>query len=240
MIVDDNTLMAYADGELTGAERAAVEAAVAADPALAEVLARHMALRGAIRGAFEPILSEPLPPGLAALAGGADVTDLAVARESRQLHRPSLAARWGALAATLAVGVAAGYLLSGPSGMVGTAGDGLVARGDLARALERQLAADDPAAVGSPVRIGLTFRDAGGALCRSFSAARQDAVSGIACKSDDYWRLRLAIGAAPEIGGGYRQAAGETSVLEAVDTMISGSPFDAAAEKAARDGGWTR
>ena len=69
MTVEEEKLMAYADGELTGAERSAVEAAIAADPVLAGKVAAHRSLRGALAGAFDPVLSEALPPGLVARAG---------------------------------------------------------------------------------------------------------------------------------------------------------------------------
>jgi anti-sigma factor RsiW len=55
MNFDDETLMAYADGELDGTARAAVEAAMAADAALAERVARHHELRRRLQAAFEPV-----------------------------------------------------------------------------------------------------------------------------------------------------------------------------------------
>jgi hypothetical protein len=236
MKIDDEMLMAYADGELSGAEKAAVEAAIAADPALGEQVARHRALRGTLAGAFAPVLDEALPPGLAAVGGTSNVVDLAGVRQAR---RRSLILRWGSLAAALAIGVIGGYLATGPRGMVATSGGALVARGALAQALETRLAAQEPSDGASPVRIGLTFRDGSGAFCRSFTAARPGAVSGIACRSGGEWRLRMTVAAAPETGG-YRQAGSGAAVAEAVEAMIDGVPLDAAAEAAARDAGWQR
>src|SRR3546814_14000361 len=60
----------------------------------------------------------------------------------------------------------------------------LVASGKLAAALDSQLASDNPQALGSPVRIGLTFVGGGGGYCRTFSAVRADSLSGIACRRD--------------------------------------------------------
>ncbi len=236
MTVDDEKLMAYADGELGAAERAAVEAAIAADPALGDRVAAHRALRGALSAAFDPVLDETLPPGLATLEGAPSVVDLSVERERRL---PSLVVRWGSLAATLLVGVVAGYLLARPSGMVGGAGGELVARGELANALDAQLATQDPAARGSPVRIGLTFRDKTGAWCRSFKAAQKVAISGIACREGDRWHLRMAIATKPELYTGYRMAGSDEQVVHAVQSMITGQPLNAADEREVRDKGWT-
>src|SRR3546814_6229259 len=63
--------------------------------------------------------------------------------------------------------------------------------GKLAAALDSQLASDNPQALGSPVRIGLTFVGGGGGYCRTFSAVRADSLSGIACRRDGEWRLRM-------------------------------------------------
>src|SRR5207253_696626 len=61
MSYSEETLMAYADGELDPAARAALEAAMAADPGLAQRVARHQALRARLRAALDPVLDEPLP-----------------------------------------------------------------------------------------------------------------------------------------------------------------------------------
>ena len=45
MTFSEETLIAYADGELDAATRAALEAALASDPQLAQRIERHRALR---------------------------------------------------------------------------------------------------------------------------------------------------------------------------------------------------
>src|SRR5205823_341693 len=64
MNFSDETVMAYADGELDAASRAALEAAMATDPQLAQRVARHRALRERLRAALRPVLDEPLPERL--------------------------------------------------------------------------------------------------------------------------------------------------------------------------------
>ena len=111
----------------------------------------------------------------------------------------------------------------------------LVAHGGLERALDVQLASAQPQ--DAQVRIGVTFRDTGGALCRSFDSAD---LAGIACRAGDDWRLRQTF--AVESAGGatqYRQAgSGDAAVMQAAQTMMAGAPLDAEAERRARDAGW--
>lgn len=251
MTYDDDTLMAYADGELDPQQRAAIAQAMRDDPAVAAAVARHQALRGDVFAAFAGILDEPAPQRLQAPLP-ARVHDLDAARsardalrqqeqerQERQQRRHRAWPRWGALAASLAVGVLAGSLGSGWFGAGGElalardAGGALSARGPLAQALDRQLA-QDPGSGG--IRIGLSFVAQSGAYCRSFQLGES---SGLACREGGHWRVPVLAdsGAA---AGDYRQASAQLppAVLDAIDARISGATLDAAAERQARDRGW--
>ena len=81
MPYSDDTLMAYADGELEPAERAAIEQAMRTDPAIAATVERHRALRADVAAAFAGILDEPVP---ARLQPPAPVVSLAVERDKRR------------------------------------------------------------------------------------------------------------------------------------------------------------
>ncbi len=70
MSIPDETLMAYADGELDAAQRAEVEAAIAANPRLAERVEQHRALRRKLNAAFDPVLQDTVPHALIAAAHG--------------------------------------------------------------------------------------------------------------------------------------------------------------------------
>ena len=86
------------------------------------------------------------------------------------------------------------------------------------------------------MRIGLTFRDRSGAICRTFTEPAQ---SGLACRSGDRWQLRGLFAAPEGQGGSYRMATGMDPGLAAlVDSAMTAEPFDVAREKAARDAGW--
>lgn len=248
MNYDDDTLMAYADGELDPARRAEIERAIAHDPALAAAVARHQALRRDVFAAFSGVLDEPVPARLQP-APGARVHDLAAARSAREAAQgprnapaPRRAAwmQWGGMAAALAVGVFAGLLGQDRLGTGSGSGEfarsergELLAAGTLARALDRQLASE---AVSGDVRVGLSFVARDGSYCRTF---RLGGSGGLACREADGWRIPV-LAEAPAQAGSYRQAAADLppAVLDAVDARIAGGALDAAKERAARDGGW--
>ena len=129
--VTDEMLIAYVDGELSEADRTLVDSAVAADPALFEALEKHRRLRARVFGAFAGVLDEPVPDRLAEAAKPTNVVSLAERR------RPALPTR-AAIAATLVVGVTAGLMV--PRGSQPTLASDMTASGELATALEKQLA----------------------------------------------------------------------------------------------------
>ncbi len=245
MTFSDEVLMAYVDGELDAATRAALEAAMAQDAALAQRIAAERALRARLRAAFEPVLDEPVPAHLMHLARTApeqrDTSTVVPLRRGEVRRHPW---REGlALAASLVAGVLLGHwvLRGGGLGPVVTRDGQMVARGPLAEALTGQLAARQPA--GAAVRIGISFRSSSGQYCRTFSV-RAPELSGLACRAGGQWQVQVltraeAAAAAP---GHYREAASSMppAVVAAVSAEIAGSPLDARAEAAARRRGWER
>lgn len=230
-MIDDETFFAWLDGELDPDEAAPIAAAIAADPALAERARQHRALRERLSGAFDGLLDVPVPERLTdAVRAPASVVDLAAARRARAM--PSLP-QWSAMAATLAVGIFVGTLFA-------ARGDAPVEvqRGQLfaAAALDEALDGQLASAPAGDIRIGLTFRDRSGAICRTFT---QPSASGLACRDKDRWQVR-GIFAAPEgQASDYRMAAGmDPSLAALVDSTMAGEPFDAAQEKAAKERAW--
>lgn len=255
MSLSDETLMAYADGELAQPEREEVERAMRGDPEVAARVARHQALRADVFGAFAPVLDEPLPARLTAAALPGKVADLAAVRASGSGRAEAAAAvppdpraprrgwswaEWGGMAASLAVGVLAGSMLLGgnqsQSG-IASADGALVATGALAEALTSQLASSAPG--GAKVTIGVSFAARDGAFCRSF---RIGAAAGLACRNGAQWTLPVMAEAERGAAGDYRQAgsAMPAVVLEAIDARIAGPALDAEGERAARQDGWVR
>lgn len=235
--------MAYADGELDPATRAAVEAAMASDPQLALRVERHRALRGRIRSAFDTVLDEPVPARLleaVRAAPGAPGESKVVPLHRHPLRRGSWP-QWTAIAASLIVGLVAGRLASlrpGNAAPIATRDGRMLASGVLASALSEQLASRQSAV--DPVRIGVSFRAKTGEYCRTFSLRRPAALAGLACRSGKDWRIGVLVGAPPRGAGTYRQAASAMppALIAAVDAEISGQPLDAPAEAAARSRHW--
>lgn len=226
MSITEEELAAFADGEIEGADRARVQAAVAADPALAAKVDQHRALRRALSDHFAPMLTAEAPTRLTdMLQPRADVIDLAAAREKRSAMR-----RWGWVAApALAASLALALFMP--------RGDALpdgYAEGDLAQALETQLAS---AQDGEDTRILLSFRTGEGQYCRAFTSTQAD---GIACRDATGWALVNEGSGSKAQDTEFRQAgSSQGDVLAMAQDMAAGPALDADAEAAARDAGWT-
>lgn len=229
MTVSREELAAFADGELGEPRRSQVEAEVAQDAALAREVERHRALRDRLGTHFAPILDQPVPERLTALLGGGEskVADFAAARQKRA--SASRIPRWGwiagpALAASLALAV---FLPGGgtPEGY---------ADGQLAAVLDEQLVATQGG--DAPVRVLLSFRDEAGDYCRAFMGSEE---SGIACRDETGWKLRLEGQGGVGQGTEYRMAGADAAAIMArAQEMAAGPALDAAEEQAARQNGW--
>jgi hypothetical protein len=249
MAVSEEMIMAYADGELDAAGQAEVEAAMARDPEIAGRIEAHHKLRASIAGAFGAVLADPVPDRLVeAVKGKAaapqdNIVELAKFRAKPDAPARRPAPRWaqfGAIAATLVVGVMVGRVwLAAPAAPLAVdPGGQLAAQGALAKALNNQLASAGP---GKAVVIGVSFRSNAGQYCRTFQVNQGAGLAGVACRDAQAWAVRMAMASpvqAPTTG--YRTAASETPapVLDAVQSLISGDPLDAKGEAAAKAAGW--
>lgn len=234
MSTPDEKFFAWLDGELPAEEAARVEAEVAADPELARLAEQHRGLHMQLKSVFDPIAKAPVPERLIAAVHQreANIVDLAEARRSRATRGRGSAAQWTAIAATLAVGIFVGTMIPRGGSPVEVQSGRLMAAASLDRALDTELAS----APSGDVRIGLTFRDQSGEICRSFTARSS---SGLACRSNGRWRLKGLFAAPEGQASDYRMAAGMDPALAAlVDSSMAGEPFDAAQERGARNGGW--
>lgn len=231
----DEQFFAWLDGELPPVEADRVAAEVTADPALQARAAEHRTMQAGLAAAFAPILTQPVPELIrVAATPRAEVIDFAAARAKRAARARSQWRQWGALAATLCVGFSIGLLSrGGDDGLVRQQGKQMIAGTALSDALNTRLASFPEA---SGMRIGLTFRNQQGLICRSFAG---DAATGLACRDQgSKWMIKGLFGPrAPS--GDYRMAAGDDPALAAlIDDTIAGEPLDAAGERAARAEGW--
>lgn len=240
VMVEDEKFFAWLDGELPPEEAAMVEAEVAADSRLSRLADEHREMTAALRKAFGEVEAQPVPDRLQGAFHRSDkVVSLADARAIRSDRKaPPVWVQMGALAATLAIGILTGSMMTGmpmgrsPSPVEAEAGR-LVASAELGNALDTRLASM-PADSGP--RIGLTFRDRSGAICRTFE---DQTASGMACREGGDWRIRSLFQAPEGQATDYRMASvQDPQLMEAIDASIIGEPFDAAQEKSAMEKGW--
>jgi hypothetical protein len=246
MNFSDEIIMAYADGALGEPARSQVERAMRVDPSLAARVAQHKAMRARVSTAFASIVNEAVPPRQYPGAATGKVVHLNAVRAARNQQnrdRPRWAwPQWGALTASLGVGVLAGALgywsLQGDAQIMVVGKDGaLVAQGTLARALTQQLAGS--ATTGSAVRIGVSFAAKDGSYCRSFALGT---AAGLACRQAGQWEIPVLVEGAASSPGAYQQATSEVpvAVLDAIGQRIAGAALGADDERAARQRGWKR
>ena len=230
-MTEEEEYYAWLDGELDAEGAARVAARVAADRKLAKRAEEERSLRDTLRGAFAPVMTDGIAPPRFETG---EVIHLASARERRAARPISVRTQWAAMAATLVLGIATGTMLSpGSDGPVVRENGALVASASLEEALYPRLAS---APAGEGPRIGLTFRDKAGSLCRSFS---DETVSGLACREGGDWKIRGMFQGSTQPQGDYRMAAGEDPRLATlIDETIAGEPLDAAGEQAAKERGW--
>jgi len=244
MIFSDEIVMAYVDGELDDAARAALEGAMATDTDLAERVARERRLRSRLHSEFDPVVREPIPERLLAAANATS----AKARTGNINWLKRIPARdwswpqWSAIAASLILGILIAPLLRhAPSeGPLGIRDGKVLASGALAHALSEQLASNQVA--NAPVHIGVSFLSLKGEYCRTFMLRDKSAVAGLACREGGSWRLQ-ALAATDRATSGssqYRPAASSLppAIEQSVDALIVGEPLDAKGEAAARGKGW--
>jgi hypothetical protein len=118
----------------------------------------------------------------------------------------------------------------------------VLAQGELAGALSQQLASSDQS--GRRTRIGISFRGRSGLDCRTFEwSGTTTAANGVACHTGGEWAVAaLATTARTANDQSAYQMAGAAmpdTIRNTVNEMIAGLPYDAAAERAARDAHWS-
>ena len=237
MSVTPEAIAAFVDDALDAAARARVAEAALRDPAVAAQIAAQRNLRDTLRAHFAGAADEPVPQDWITTIRAASATPGLTPRDWRLSQR-----RWtgAAIAASLVIGVVIGAVIGAATGapwrtppLLVAGQGGLLAAGDLAHALDTQLAtAQAPA----PIRILGTFRRPQGNLCRVFAGG---VASGIACHGEAGWQMQQVMPGVATERGDYRQAgSAQGDVMAAAQAMAAGDPLTAEQESAARAHGW--
>ncbi len=226
MTIDEAMLAAFIDGELDEIGRARVEQAAQQDLELRRRIDAGQRLRARIADHYAPVADETVPDRLCEILGANVVNIATISTRRRRFWQSAVA-----LAATLVLGLFVGRSLPGEG--PATFRDGaLIARGDLATALDSQLASAQPP--DAPTQIGISFASTEGSLCRSFE---RESLAGLACRTDSGWQLVVTAPAGDVGGTGYRQA-GSLQIMSLAQEMMAGEAFDVESERRARDSGW--
>jgi len=237
-------LCAYIDGELEPAQMASIAALVESSAELKQYVYNQERLLENLHAAFATMMNEPVPDHLVRTATETPVSFRSTVRNWRTRRvalRSSSVLRFAVPAAALVVGLFVGVGIERPSssyiGPSPTSGQ-IVAQAALASALNEQLASQ-PAQSGT--RIGMTFRNKSGDICRTFEV-NGDATTtdGLACNRGGEWQVGTLVNSTRKAATPYELAGSSTpaAIRDAVSSEMNGLPFDAAAERKARDSGW--
>lgn len=236
MTFDDETLMAFADGELDAERSRELETALESDDALVDRLAVFIDSRRLVADALGPLIDEPVPAALLASVeslvedANRDIASMGTVTPFRpKPERPQLA-RWLAPMAAGLVAVAsglAGYGLGRSDSPSGPETIGLIETALASAASGQDMRLDE---TGTVLRIIATFEDGQGELCREYELRESGKHTiAVACRLDDGWTPRLALSnAAPE---GYIPAASQETIDAFLASIQASQPLSADAEQ---------
>jgi hypothetical protein len=207
--ISDETLMAYADGELQPDERRSVRESLRKDASLIERLESFIPTKAWVARPFDEVLAAPIPEKLLSVMRAASAPP---ARRTLLRLDPVGGVRFRipvrplAAVATLLVGATIGWLVhsfADPE-IILIGARGLVVPASLQQALER-------VPTGSSGKVGgnlileptFTFHAAQKVWCRQFALAHADSgqrTAGLACRgSDGTWRVQALTAASQKI-----------------------------------------
>jgi hypothetical protein len=118
----------------------------------------------------------------------------------------------------------------------------MVASGLLNRSLNEQVAGVTPSS--TAVRVGQSFHARTGGYCRIFTLDNSHALTGLACREQQHWRVLTLLSTEVAGSGGSAQLFRLSSstlpapLLAVVNERTSGEALDAAAESKARRSDW--
>lgn len=108
MSFDPEAVAAFVDGELDDLAARRLERAAEADPALAAEIDRHRALKARLMAHYDPIANEAIPERLRTLLVVDDKVDVSLTGRRDARRGRFGAIHWGAIAASLVLGLTIG------------------------------------------------------------------------------------------------------------------------------------
>jgi len=249
----DETLMAYADGELDSHQRKAVENAMRSDAGIRARVDMFVETRRQAADALAPALREPVPDELMARVAAMvedhsgepesdDSTIVPFARPEKTAARPA-APGWAlplAASITLVIGAAAGYLAGMTGGTSpGTFQTALQVEPLVVEALNTVASGDETTLEGTGERFRAiaSYRDPDGTLCREFEVdgSNGSTVVAVACNPGSTWDVQFTV-VAGQTDAGYAPASSLESLEAYLAAVDAGEPLTAADEAAALTG----
>lgn len=230
MQIDDQTLMALADGELDAATAATVSATVKADPALQARLRMFTETRRRLRADAPAVQPSDKDADLIAMIRAAQtasnttahVPPPAAAQPANMNRRPLMA-----IAAALALAVVGlGWWQNGGPSETGLGAGQLAALDSLPSGQTQRL--DD----GRDLTMIASYHNGDGEFCREYETFGDAAQIVVACRGSDGWAERFAVSIQEDVG--YVPAAGEIVELDQfLNQSGMGQPLSPEAEATA-------
>ena len=239
MNINDETLSAFLDSELSEHEMEQVRKALETDDELVMRLAELSEVDMRVKEHATSIDDAPLSDSLAKTVAKLDTATTKNTLNSNVVtltpwQRVKQSANKSLAIAAVVFGIAmTSYLQPNES-------QNLVAS-NIASALDTQLSSGEyKQSDGSVFSAQLSFKNQQGELCRQYALSSNNTMqTSIACKTQSGWQIKAQTAAQQSDNGAQYQTASNNSELDAViDSMISGAPLDRAQEQQAISAKW--
>ncbi|EWH07671.1 hypothetical protein AT00_01830 [Pseudoalteromonas lipolytica SCSIO 04301] len=230
-MIDDQTLSAFLDNELSAQEMERVRSAIAQNEDLAIRLAELSEVDLLVKQHAEQIDAMPLSKSLEKTLGkqtNDTVVSLSKWQKIKQASRKQLAVAAG-IAVLFTVGVASL-----------TQQQQLNIEQPIANALEQQLSGDKTNIDSArSLTAQLSFINSTGDFCRQYTLYQQQTQqSHIACKEHGTWQLKVSTEQKPYDRQTYSLASNTSALDTFIDNTIKGQPLDRTLEQQARENKW--
>ncbi|MBY5583896.1 anti-sigma factor family protein [Rhizobium leguminosarum] len=231
---DDETLMAFADGELDETQSRALEEALAGNEALRERLAVFLDSRQLVGDALKPLIDEPVPEALlASVRRMADEARRQTPRDNVVSFRPKqqqqTMRRWLVPVAASLVAIVTG-VVGFALGRINPSASNSGA--EIAAVLDREVSGRD-VTLSSPetvLHVVASFRDERGELCREYELKQpKSSTLTVACRQNGAWATRLALTSAK--ADGYVPASSQETIDAYLASIQAGAPLSPEEER---------